>query len=202
MSRRENRMAKPLETVVQRLRRATAADAACDADLLRTFVRSQSEGEKVHMLAEGVMKAMLFNRLRNTAAAVLMACCACVGLTMLAGSPNASGHPQPARKDGAATTVALDRLQGHWKLASVQEDGKPIADVEMLSFFIFGNKLAVKEKKRESVHQFRLDASARPAAIDILHNAGKTYDVGICKLEGDTLFICCHPDQRPTEFAT
>jgi hypothetical protein len=37
--------AKPLETVVQRLRRATATEAACDADLLQTFVHSHSEGQ-------------------------------------------------------------------------------------------------------------------------------------------------------------
>lgn len=156
----------------------------------------------VPLLAQGVMKAMLFNRLRNTAAVVLMACFACVGLGMFAGAPNASGQHRQAKKDAAVSTATLDRLQGQWKLVSVHEDGKPVADVEMLSFFLFGNKIAVKDKKGESVHQFRLDATESPTAIDILNAAGKTNDVGICKLEGDTLFICCHRDKRPKEFTT
>jgi len=41
-----------------------------------------------------------------------------------------------------------------------------------------------------------------PTTIDILDNAGKATDFGICKLEGDTLFICSHSEDRPKEFAT
>jgi RNA polymerase sigma factor (sigma-70 family) len=38
--------ARPLERVVQRLRRATAAETACDADLLRAFVRSGARDQR------------------------------------------------------------------------------------------------------------------------------------------------------------
>jgi len=46
--------------------------------------------------------------------------------------------------------VTVGRLQGQWKLVSVDEDGKKVADVEMFSCFLFGNKLAVKDKKSEA----------------------------------------------------
>jgi RNA polymerase sigma factor (sigma-70 family) len=178
-----------------------AVSASLVAATVKTALGTATTGA-VPMLAQGVMKAMLLNRLRNTVAVVLMACFACLGLGMFAGSPNASGQPEPAKKDSAVNTAALERLQGQWKLVSLQEDGKQVADVEIFSCFLFGNKLAVKDKKGESVHQLRFDATESPAAIDILDNAGRASDLAIYKLEGDTLFICSHPDKRPKEFAT
>jgi len=80
---------------------AMFASAAVSASLVATTVKTAlgtATTGAVPMLAQGVMKAMLFNRLKNAAVVVLIACFACLGLGMFAGSPNASGQPQPARR--------------------------------------------------------------------------------------------------------
>ena len=184
---------------------AMLSSAAVSASLVATTVKTglgTTATGAVPMLAEGVMKAMLFHRLKNAAAVILIACFAYLGLGTFAGSPKASGQSQRAKKDASETPVALGGLQGQWKLVSLHEDGKPVAEVEMFSCFLFGNKLALKSKKSESVHQFLLDATASPTTIDILERSGKASALCICKLEGDTLFICSHPEDRPKDFAT
>jgi RNA polymerase sigma factor (sigma-70 family) len=155
----------------------------------------------VARLANGVLKAMLINRLRRTIGVVLLLVLSCVGLGQSSNPPNASGQSQPAKKQAKAVTE-LDRLQGPWKLVAVQENGKHVPKVDPVTWFIFGNKIAVKQKDREDLDSFRLDVKQNPKAIDIFNADGKLIGLGIYRWDGDKLQICGDQDQRPQRFST
>jgi RNA polymerase sigma factor (sigma-70 family) len=148
-------------------------------------------------LAQGVLRAMLFNHVRRTMAVVLLPILACLGFGVMSGSPNASGQSKQAKG-----VTDLDRLQGPWKLIAVQEDGMQVPRIDALSWFVFGNKIAAKQKSREDLDSLRLDVKQNPKAIDIFNADGKVIGQGIYRWDGDKLQICGHGDRRPTEFAT
>jgi RNA polymerase sigma factor (sigma-70 family) len=152
-------------------------------------------------LAQGVLSAMLFNHVRRTIGVVLVPILACLGIGLIPGSPNASGQSQPAKNQAKGATD-LDRLQGPWKLVAIQEDGMQVPNIDALSWFVFGNKIAAKQKSREDLDTFRLDVKQSPKEIDIFNAEGKVIGLGIFRWVGDKLQICGHPDRRPTEFTT
>jgi uncharacterized protein (TIGR03067 family) len=102
------------------------------------------------------------------------------------------------------------RLQGTWKVVSLESDGQPApAEATKGAELIFeGNHYALKGGTEQFRGTFRLDATRTPRAIDATFTEPdgkeKGKAVGIYKLEGDRLTICWHQDgkERPATFRT
>jgi uncharacterized protein (TIGR03067 family) len=123
-------------------------------------------------------------------------CLTLVSLALVAPSRAAGDQ---AGQDRSAT------LQGVWKLASVEADGKP-TDLPEVSFwwFIQGDKVRYggQELARLSV-----DTKTQPRCIDLtFHNPERVYE-GIYSMVDDTLKICVNRategvKERPDVFST
>ena len=101
----------------------------------------------------------------------------------------------------------LEKLQGKWTVASIDENGKSAPAEEVAKYEItIKNDLFTIKVKDEATKQlrFKLDPSQKPAVIDLTPNDKKEKNVlGIYKIDGDTLTICATDEnkERPTEFS-
>jgi uncharacterized protein (TIGR03067 family) len=90
---------------------------------------------------------------------------------------------------------AKKKLQGTWTAAQAERDGQAAEDVVGHRLSFTGNRFQIRSKDGKSLYAgtFRLDPSAKPAAIDFAHSEGtlkgKTWK-GIYALDGDTLTVC------------
>lgn len=106
---------------------------------------------------------------------------------------------------------AEKKLQGSWTATKAERDGKAVDDVVGNRLVFTGNRFQIQSKDGNALYAgtFRVNPSAKPAAIDFEHTEGvfkgKTWE-GIYVLEGDTLRICDNaPDlakDRPAAFET
>jgi uncharacterized protein (TIGR03067 family) len=123
------------------------------------------------------------------------------GLILVAGL--ALAFAQPAEE-------AQQKLQGNWTATKAQRDGKAADDVLGHRLSFAGNRFRIIESKDGKLlyaGTFRVDPSAKPAAIDFEHSEGalrgKAWK-GIYALDGDTLRICDNApnlnESRPTAF--
>jgi len=110
-----------------------------------------------------------------------------------------------APKDDA-TKKERERLQGTWKIVSVQRAGKEEEKPVNTVATVVGNKFTTKaDGKTIRAGTLKLDPSQQPKAVDATYtdgpDKGKTFQ-GIYTLEGDTWKICYSgPDQeRPKAF--
>jgi uncharacterized protein (TIGR03067 family) len=101
------------------------------------------------------------------------------------------------------------KLRGTWTATKAVREGQAADDVvgHRLSFDGGRFQIQTKEGKTAYAGTFRVDASAKPAAIDFEHTEGELKGKawkGIYALDGDTLTICDNaPDVtkgRPTAF--
>ena len=106
--------------------------------------------------------------------------------------------------------MAADKeLQGTWTATKAERDGKPAADVVGHRLFFSGDRFEIQSKDRKSLYSgtIRVDASAKPTAIDFEHAEGGLKAQGVeghlC-LDGETLTICDNAENldaaRPWEF--
>jgi uncharacterized protein (TIGR03067 family) len=102
----------------------------------------------------------------------------------------------------------VEKFQGKWTVASIEENGKaaPADEVAKFEVTIKGDVFTVKIKDEENKEMtIKVDATKKPAAIDLVpKNAKEPTVLGIYKLDGDTLTICGTDEkkERPAEFAT
>jgi uncharacterized protein (TIGR03067 family) len=87
------------------------------------------------------------------------------------------------------------RLQGTWTATQSERDGKPAEDVLGHRLSVTGNRFQIRSKDGKALYAgtFRVDAGAKPAAIDFAHTEGDLKGQawkGIYALDGDTLKIC------------
>jgi uncharacterized protein (TIGR03067 family) len=103
-----------------------------------------------------------------------------------------------------------EKLQGTWKLVSLEVNGEQIAlkSLERSRLVVTGEKYHFQLDKMALDLTFQMDPAKKPKAIDLKIVSGpykgKVYH-GIYTLEGDTFKICRHsePDKdRPTAFVT
>ncbi len=103
----------------------------------------------------------------------------------------------------------LTKIQGAWKLASLEIEGKTIPAPEGAGIFIFGKdkKLVMKEKaKADKEGTFTMDASKDPKELDLIGGKDKEKEVmrTIYKLDGDTLKLAFSAEGpkggRPSSF--
>jgi uncharacterized protein (TIGR03067 family) len=87
------------------------------------------------------------------------------------------------------------KLQGTWAATKAERDGKAADYVVGHRLSFTGNRFQIRSKDGKPLYQgtFRVDARARPAAIDFEHTKGalkgKVWK-GIYALDGDTLTTC------------
>jgi RNA polymerase sigma factor (sigma-70 family) len=179
---------------------------------------------KVAALTEGMLKAMLMNKLK-IATAILMICAVfgagVVGLTHPPqAAPQVGGKIDVARQAAAAETPKndLDKLQGTWRLVTTEFDGvrfgegRPeIKDTRMVfdksSVALFGKTFHSPQLKKEpedtkSVGTFTLDAKKNPKVIALTFETNPWNDKkdftkrGIYALDGDRLTLCLSQDDE------
>jgi len=214
-----SRLARGRDLLRRRLKRCgtvvagaglTAAFAYCreavPAQLLTTTTQAVLSGApsaSVAALSQGVLKAMLFAKLKATFLFAL-------ALALLAGVPimayyAAPGNEKPAVQD---TKADKEKLQGTWALVSAQTGGREAEDEEakqmkMLKFVFKGDKLTAKTES-----EYSIDPGKKPKEIDLKVNDGPQNErgtwKGIYELKGDQLTLCLAlPDEnRPSEFVT
>ncbi|MFO0880838.1 MAG: TIGR03067 domain-containing protein [Gemmataceae bacterium] len=111
--------------------------------------------------------------------------------------------------EGTIPTEALKPLQGKWQLIAQEHGGKksPPAEVATITLEITGRKMVTREgiDVKEDSRIEKLDARAKPAALDVKITAGPDLDKiikGIWKRDGERLVICiAEPGkERPTAF--
>jgi uncharacterized protein (TIGR03067 family) len=108
-----------------------------------------------------------------------------------------------------AAKKELEKLQGTWKITSLEVGGKPLPeDAVSGTFTLKGDKYTFKTDDQEEEGTFKIDPSKKPPAIDLLIGSGmdkgKT-QLGVYKLEGDRLTLCfavAGDKERPGKFAT
>ena len=108
-----------------------------------------------------------------------------------------------------AAADELARLQGTWKVVSLEKDGKKRSEDEIkgLKVIFKEDKFIIKEGDKEFEAVLKLDVGAKPKAIDLMVKQGDQSQTlkGIYHLDGDDLKICAAGapgGDRPTEFAT
>jgi uncharacterized protein (TIGR03067 family) len=90
---------------------------------------------------------------------------------------------------------AQNKLQGTWTATEAERDGKAAEDIVGNRLSFTGNRFQIRSKHGRPLYEgiFRLDPSAKPAAIDFEHTEGalkgKVWK-GIYAVDGDTLTTC------------
>src|SRR5947209_2611728 len=123
----------------------------------------------------------------------------------------AAGLLIAADDKGDAAKKDAEKLQGTWKLVSLEVDGKKATKGEIKK----EQKMVVEKDKFSSTvddkHSFKgtfqLDTAKKPKTVDVLVTEGefkgKTL-LGIYEVDNDTLRACYAPPgkERPTEFVS
>ncbi|HEX5272859.1 MAG TPA: sigma-70 family RNA polymerase sigma factor [Gemmataceae bacterium] len=154
-------------------------------------------------LAEGVMKAMLFAKLRVALTALLVVGALGLGAGGIAYRSVAAEKAEKAKADAAKED--LKQLQGTWVLVSMETGGKkaPEGQVPDLTFVVKDDKGTLKHGDADAQEgPLKLDAAKDPKEIDM--TVGKEPIKAIYKLEKDTLTVCTahSADERPGAFET
>lgn len=128
--------------------------------------------------------------------AIALTLAVCAGLALTAGAAD-----EPAKTDA-------DKLQGLWKVVSVESDGKKLSEdvVKYIRMTVKGDKIVMKEDNKEEEATYKLDPAQKPKTMDLTFKAGdKTETVKlIYDLNGDDLKLCGGKagKDRPKEFAS
>jgi len=109
-----------------------------------------------------------------------------------------------------AVKADLEKIQGTYKMASLEVDGKAVPEEKLKSstLTIKGDKYIIKVKDQTYETQMILDPEKKPKAIDMKFLDGVNKDktaLGIYKIGDDTFTMCrrLNPDQaRPQDFGT
>jgi RNA polymerase sigma factor (sigma-70 family) len=155
----------------------------------------------VVVLTKGVLRAMFLSKLNVTAAVVL-------GTTVAAGTAvyarrAIADKPIAVGKDEASKDE--QKILGNWAVESCEVGGQQVPEEKTkeakVTFAPNGKWNRKGEKEEEGT--YKLGPAKKPKEITITTDERGT-ELGIYKLDGDTLTICLEArgNERPTEFAT
>lgn len=122
----------------------------------------------------------------------------------------AANARQGARADEKADAIkkALKKLEGTWKVVSVEVDGKKRANAQGTGVFK-GNTFTFRQKEQVVEGTFTIDPAKSPKTLDLTVTKGKfkgKKSLAIYELKGDTLKACwtlfAKPGKRPEKFET
>src|SRR5688572_26212860 len=100
-----------------------------------------------------------------------------------------------ATAGGDDTKKDVEKLQGKWELTSSEKDGKKMPTGSMRE--VKGDKYTITAKgKVLGKGTIKLDATARPKAIDATRDGDKTM-LGIYAIDGDEQKVCLAPAGKP-----
>jgi uncharacterized protein (TIGR03067 family) len=109
--------------------------------------------------------------------------------------------PAPEEKD-------LEKIQGTWKLESVESQGQLLIEqYKDWTFNIKDDKLTIKiGEKVHNEYTLKIDPDKKPKTIDLVRKVGEQTltETGIYELDGDTWKVCNDDSgaTRPTEYGT
>jgi len=184
---------------------AADAHAAIPPDLVSSLSAALHTGAasaSVSALSEGVLRAMLYSKLKVVLVIVLA-----TGIVRGAGAGlSYVVHAQDKDKESAKTDQ--ERLEGSWEVTSAQMFGKEIEGQEAANMkehkFVFkGDTVTVKEKCK-----YKVDSAKSLKELDLEVEVGPENEKGtwkgIYELKGDELSLCmAMPNMdRPTSFET
>jgi uncharacterized protein (TIGR03067 family) len=112
-----------------------------------------------------------------------------------------SAAPAPEEKD-------LEKIQGTWKLESVESQGQLLIEqYKDWTFNIKDDKLTIKIGERvHNEYTIKIDPNKKPKTIDLIRKNGDQTltETGIYELDGDTWKVCNDDSgaTRPTEYGT
>jgi RNA polymerase sigma-70 factor (ECF subfamily) len=172
---------------------------------------------KVAALTEGVLKTMLWTKLKLTA--VLLAVAGMIGLGAgllvqgaLADKPAISqkAPPKADAKPKAAPKTDHDQLLGVWKVTAALFNGQNLPDTDTLvkDGRMYFQKDVIYTKLGEKIEGpvgYEIDGTQNPKTIDLMDDRSQPPVKGIYRLNGDDLQLCFaqnHEAERPTEFAS
>lgn len=105
-----------------------------------------------------------------------------------------------------AADEPLGELAGNWKAASLSRDGQEEPDevVQTVSLKVAKDEITISAKGKQFPAKIKVDAKAKPAAIDISPSAGsengRTFP-GIYKVEnGELVLAFVERGERPLDF--
>jgi RNA polymerase sigma factor (sigma-70 family) len=183
------------------------AEAAVRAGV--RYATGQPVAAGVAALADGFLKALA--RTRLTLAVGLMSALGIIVLILCllwlrprdAGARNT---PAPGRPPTPSPQAEREKLQGDWRVVSVEKDGQALPDQGMRFVFVGGEVTVFVQGFQAASMTYVLDPSPEPKAIDITSPVAGIWP-GIYRGEGDSLRLCLDqkPDTvrtRPTDFRT
>lgn len=187
---------------------AESAAARVPRSLLRAAIQLATESTtptavstSVSTLTEGVLKAMLLNKLKLTMAALSVIGSMCIGAGILI-TPRAvaDGPATPASKDAVRPLTDHDRLQGAWILTAAVVDGKRAAAEAIKKegehwIFVGDRFLILRADRPGRVTEagFLIDAKRAPKTFDYVPSEGPDRGKicpGIFRLDDDVLVVC------------
>ena len=110
-----------------------------------------------------------------------------------------------AARGGLVTAQEPVKIEGRWKVASVELAGVPVPGLEDAELVLAdGEKKLTLPGGRVEKGTYRLKADQRPGAIDATTEGKEGTEQGIFAVDGDTLKLCLatRGGERPKEFAT
>jgi uncharacterized protein (TIGR03067 family) len=128
--------------------------------------------------------------------------CALVVLCLGFGASAATAAPDDDKKDS-------ERLQGSWKMASLNVNGEKVPDdaIEMAKLVVKDDQYTITlGEQTTSAAKFTMDSSKTPKQVDFKYTEGLQKGQtakGIYKLDGDTFTMCrslTEEGDRPAEF--
>jgi RNA polymerase sigma factor (sigma-70 family) len=147
----------------------------------------------VSALAEGVLKAMLLNRMKAVAGMVLALAVVAAGVAARAYPP--PGPPGAPPREETPPTVRgggdRDAIQGVWNVVSVDRAwlGMPEVQRDTPLVVISGERLAVRYDGGVEIGEFDLYPTLRPKGIDVAFPDRKETYPGAYQLAGDELAL-------------